>query len=86
LKLDFENNFISRKIQYYIAGDFTPADATKSYKERSTIKMIDNYLAHLFSNIEVKKHNTTIGGIDYPGITSTVKGCVEYRGFNTYNG
>ena len=54
-KLDLENQFISKKIQYYIAGNFTPADATKSYNDKSNIKMIDNYVAHLFSHIEVKK-------------------------------
>jgi hypothetical protein len=48
--------------------------------------MIDNFVAHLFSHIEVKKHNTTIDEIDYPGIASTVKGCVEYPGLNVYNG
>ena len=65
------NSFL--KFQYYIAGDFTPADATKSYNDKSNIKMIDNYVAHLFSHIEVKKNNTTIDEIDYPGIASTVK-------------
>ena len=39
--------------------------------------MIDNFVAHLFSHIEVKKHNTSIDEIDYPGIASTV---------NVYNG
>jgi len=48
--------------------------------------MIDNFVAHLFSNIEVKKHNTAVDEIDFPGIASTVKGCVEYPGLNVYNG
>jgi len=48
--------------------------------------MIDNFVAHLFSHIEVKKHNTLIDEIEYPGITSTVKGCSEYQGLNTCNG
>jgi hypothetical protein len=43
--------------------------------------MIDNFVAHLFSHIEVKKHNTTIDE-DYPGIASTVKEYVEYPGLN----
>ena len=32
---------------------------------KNNIKMIDNFVAHLFSHIEVKKHNTTINEIDY---------------------
>jgi len=48
--------------------------------------MVDNFVAHLFSHIEVKKHNTLIDEIDYPGIASTVKGCVECPGLNVYNG
>jgi hypothetical protein len=48
--------------------------------------MIDNFVAHLFSHIQVKKHNTTIDEIDHPGIASTVKGCSEYPGLHVYNG
>ncbi|MCL2860709.1 MAG: hypothetical protein FWF46_09290 [Oscillospiraceae bacterium] len=72
-QLDLENNFISKNIQYYIAGELTPKDATKSYNDKSNIKMVDNFVAHIFSHIEVKKHDTLIDEIDYPGIASTVK-------------
>jgi len=48
--------------------------------------MTDNFVAHLISHIEVTKHNTIIDEIDYPGIVSTVEGCVEYPGLNIYNG
>jgi hypothetical protein len=48
--------------------------------------MVDNFVAHLFSQIEVKKHNTLIDDIEFPGTASTIKGCVEYPGLNVYNG
>jgi len=86
LQLDLEDEFLSKNIQYYIAGKFTPVDTTKSYKEGNTIRMIGNFVVHLFSHIEVKKHNTLIDEIKYPGIASTGKGCSEYPGLNTYNG
>jgi hypothetical protein len=48
--------------------------------------MIDNFVAHLFSQIEVKKHRTLIADVEFAGIASTVIGCVEYPGLNMYNG
>ena len=48
--------------------------------------MNDNFVPHLFSQIEVKKHNTLIDDIEFPGIASTIKVCVEYPGLNVYNG
>ena len=48
--------------------------------------MNDNYINPLFSQIEVKKRNTVIDDIEFPGILSTIKGCVEYPGLNVYNG
>jgi len=48
--------------------------------------MIDNYVAHLFSHKEVKKHNATIDEIEYPGLASNIKGCSEYPRLHTYNG
>ena len=48
--------------------------------------MIDNFVGHLFSHIQVKKHGTLIDEIEFPGIASTVEGCVEYPGLNVYNG
>jgi len=54
--------------------------------EATAIKMIDNYVAHLLSHIEVKKQNINIDEIEYPGIASTIKGCSVYPGLHTYNG
>jgi hypothetical protein len=58
-KLNLENEFTSKNIQYYIAGELGPTDATKSYNDKTNIRMIDNFVAHLFTHIEVKKtwHN-----------------------------
>jgi len=85
-KLDLENQFINKNIQYYIAGEFKSTDATKAYTKKSNVKMIDNFVANLFTHIEVKKHASTVDEVDYPGIASTVKGCVEYPGLSVYNG
>ena len=53
-KLDLENEFPSTNIKYYIAGEFSPTDATKSCNDKSNIKIVDNFVTHLVSHIEVK--------------------------------
>jgi len=50
-KLDLENQFINKNIQYYIAGQFKSTDATKAYTNKSNVKMIDNFVANLFTHI-----------------------------------
>jgi hypothetical protein len=85
-KIDLEDDFISKNIQYYIAGKISPTDATRTYNNKSNIKMVNNFTAHLFPQIDVKKHGTLIDKIEFTGITSTVKGCVSYPGLNEYNG
>ena len=52
-KLDLENEFISKNIEYYIAGKFGLVDYEISYDEKSNIKMFENFVAHLFPQIEV---------------------------------
>ena len=47
---------------------------------------MDNFVANLFSLIEVKKHGTVIDEVDFAGVTSTVQGCVSYSGPSKYNG
>jgi len=84
-QLDLEDELLSKNIQYYIAGEFTAVHTTKSYNNIRSITMIGNFVAHLFSHIEVKKHNTLIHEIEYPGIATTIKGRSEYPGLNTYN-
>jgi hypothetical protein len=85
-KIDLDDDFISKNIQYYIQGEFTPKDSTKSYAAGNGARMIDNFVAHLFSQIEVRKHGTLIDDIEFPGIASTIKGCSEYPGINVFNG
>jgi len=85
-KIDIEDDFISKNIEYYIEGNIAPVDATKKYSSTSNIKMVNNFVAHLFPQIEVKKHGTLIDEIDFTGVASTVKGCVSYPGANEYNG
>lgn len=86
LKLDIEDDFISKDIEYYIEGKITPLDVTKTYSNKSNIKMLNNFVVHLFPQIEVKKHGTVIDERDFTGIVSTVKGCVSYPGVDEYNG
>jgi hypothetical protein len=74
-KLDLENQFINKNIQYYIAGEFKSTDATKAYNNKSNVKMLDNFVANLFSHTEVKKHGSTVDEIDYPGIASKKSQC-----------
>ena len=86
MKLDLENAYFSKNIEYYISGKFSPVDSTKSYTDESNIRMVDNFVAHLFPQIQVKKHSTVIDEIWFTGIPSTVKGCVSYSGVDIYNG
>jgi len=84
-KRDVEDDFVSKNIQYYILGKISLTDPTKSYN-KSNIKMVNNFVAHLFPQIEVKNHGTLIDEIEFTGMASTVKGCVSYPGLNEYNG
>jgi hypothetical protein len=47
--------------------------------------MVNNFVAHLFPQIEAKKHGTLIDEIDFAGVASTVMGCVSYPGADEYN-
>ena len=85
-KLDNEDDITSKNIEYYIEGKITPVYTTKTYSNKSNIKMVNNFVAHLFPQIEVKKHGTLIDAIDFAGIASTVRGCVSYPGADEYNG
>ena len=55
LELDIEDDFISKNIEYYIKGKIAPVDTTKTYDNKSNIKLVDNFVANLFPQIEVKK-------------------------------
>jgi len=85
-KIDIEDDFIDKNIEYYIEGKITPTDAKNTYSSKSNIKLVNNFVAHLFPQIEVKKHNVIIDEIAFAGIASTIKGCVSYPGADEYNG
>ena len=59
-KLGLENEFLSKNIKCYIAGEFSPIDASETFNDKTNIKMVDNFVAHLFSHIEVKKHGSLL--------------------------
>lgn len=44
----------------------------------STIKLIGNFAAFIFSRMEIRKHNIFIDVIEHSGIKNTVKGLVSY--------
>ena len=54
-KIDIEDDFIDKNIEYYIEGKITPTDAKNIYSSKSNIKLVNNFVAHLFPQIEVKK-------------------------------
>ena len=85
-KIDIEDDFIDKNIEYYIEGKITPTDAKNTYSSKSNIKLVNSFVAHLFPQIEVKKHNVIIDEIAFAGIASTIKGSVSYPGADEYNG
>lgn len=74
-KLDHTDAFYNARI--HITGKLTKSDGT-DYAAKSTIKLVDNFPAFLFSRVEVKKHNAVIDIVENPGITSTIKGLIKY--------
>jgi hypothetical protein len=83
-KIDVEDDFIDKGIEYYIEGKITPTNAKNTFNSKSNIKMVDNFVAHKFPQIEVKKHGTIFYEIDFTGIANTVKGCLSYPGADEY--
>lgn len=75
--IDFGDGFCSSKFQFYISGKLTKTDGT-DYADNANIKLVDNFVPFLFSNIEVKKHNKLVDEIEYPGQLSTIKGTMTY--------
>ena len=47
---------------------------------------MDNFVANLLPQIEVKKHGYIIDEVDFAGVTSTVQGYVSFSGPSEYNG
>lgn len=75
--IEYNENFASKNFEFYISGEYKKA-TNSDYTANSTVKLIDNFIPHLFSFVEVKKHNKIIDEVDYPGITSTMKHYVTY--------
>lgn len=79
-KLDHGDTFYDSAIQYHICGEVVKKSDNSAYAAKTNIQLIDNFIPHLFTRIELKKHNTTIDVVDHPGITSTVKSILNYNG------
>lgn len=77
-KLDHGDSFYSSRMMFHIQGEYVKKATGDAYEAGSNIKLVDNFAAFLFSRIEVKKHNTLIDSIDMPGITSMIKGLLNY--------
>lgn len=77
-KLDHGDSFYDSRIMCHIQGKYVKKSDGSDYPDNSTIKLVDNFAAFLFSRIELKKHNTLIDTVEMPGITSTVKSFVSY--------
>ena len=81
-KLDHGDTFYDSGIQFYITGEVVKKSDGSKYDAKTNIKLIDNFVPFLFTRIELKKHNTTIDTVDHPGITSTIKGLLNYSSSN----
>lgn len=70
--------FIGPQFKYYISGKVIQHENLHDLDENNKVRLIDNFVAHLFSEIEVKKHNKVLDQIEFVGVASTVKGTVSY--------
>lgn len=78
-KIDEGDGFLAVKnAKYDISGKYIHANDGQNFGDNANIKLIDNFVGHLFSQIEVKKHNKLLDEIEYPGQASTVKGTVSF--------
>ncbi len=73
-----ENSFLNiKKSKYQLSGRVLQADGT-NYPKGSNIILVDNFVAFLFTRIEVKKHGKIIDTIDNVGRCSLIKGTISY--------
>lgn len=73
-----DGDFLNIKnAKYDISGSYLQTDGIQ-YPPDSNIRLVDNFIAYIFSNIEVKKNNTVIEKIENVGRASTIKGTVSY--------
>lgn len=77
-KIDVGDGFLHmRGAKFSISGKYCLEDGN-DYENGANVILIDNFVAYLFSHIEVKKHNKLLDEIEYPGQASTIKGSVSY--------
>lgn len=77
-KIDVGDGFLHmRGAKYFISGKYLHEDGT-DYDEGACVTLVDNFIAHLFSQIEVKKHSTQLDEIEFTGQASTIKGCISF--------
>jgi hypothetical protein len=76
--IDGSDSFLDLKsTKFNISGKVVQIDGSK-YPLNSNIKLENGFPSKLFSNIQLKKHETLLEEIENPGITSNIKGVVGY--------
>jgi hypothetical protein len=58
--IDLPDSFIAKNIQYYITGKFKSTNNQNPYAKEDSVRLVNNFVAHLLFKIEVKKHDTVI--------------------------
>lgn len=82
-RLDHGDAFYDSRIMFHIQGEVVKKSDGSAYPKNSTIKLVNNFPAFLFSRIELKKHNTIIDSVDNPGLTGYIKGMLMYTNTTT---
>ncbi|KAG5866656.1 hypothetical protein JTB14_036483 [Gonioctena quinquepunctata] len=76
-KIGVGDNFIGAQYWNSISGKVVKDDE-KDLQNDDTVELLDDFSAFLFSEIEVRKHDTMIDQIDNVGVASLVKGTISY--------
>ena len=73
--VDVGDGFVHpHRADLYLQFDVVKKESGDAFPAAANLILVDNFVPHLFSQVEVRKHNTVIDRIDYPGITSTAVG------------
>lgn len=81
IKLDIStgSNFIHpHYADLYIKIDVLNTESSGTLTAYSKINLIDKFVPHLFTQVEVKKHSTILDNIDYPGIMSNAIVAIKF--------
>lgn len=77
-EIEGSDSFLNVKnAKYIISGKYLKADDTE-YTPKSNVKLDDNFVGFLFSQIEVTKNGSLIDQIENVGRSSIIKGCISY--------